>query len=64
MPGHIPQAAKELFKLCKERGIDVKPKKPEKFYIKQLEEYDQAQDDWGDDEDDYEEDDEWEDDDE
>lgn len=55
-------SAKELFKLCKERGIDVKPKKPEKFYIKQLEEYDKAQDDWGDD-DDYD-DDEWEDEDE
>ena len=62
-PDYSEMSAKELFKLCKERGIDVKPKKPEKFYIKQLEEYDQAQDDWGDD-DDYEEDDEWEDDDE
>lgn len=49
----------ELFKLCKERGISVPPKKPAKFYIKQLEEYDQAQDDWGDDEN---EEDEWEDD--
>lgn len=63
-PDYSEMSAKELFKLCKERGIDVKPKKPEKFYIKQLEEYDQAQDDWGDDDDDYEEDDEWEDDDE
>lgn len=62
-PDYSEMSAKELFKLCKERGIDVKPKKPEKYYIKQLEEYDQAQDDWGDD-DDYEEDDEWEDDDE
>ena len=51
-------SAKELFKLCKERGIDVIPKKPEKYYIKKLEEYDKAQDDWGDDEDDE---DEWED---
>lgn len=39
----------ELFKLCKERGISVPPKKSAKFYIKQLEEYDRAQDDWGDD---------------
>lgn len=46
---------KELYKLCKEREIDVVPKKPAKFYIKQLEEYDAAQDDWGDD--DYDEDD-------
>lgn len=50
---------RELFKLCKERGIDVPPKKSTKFYIKQLEEYDKAQDDWGDDDD---EDDDWEDD--
>lgn len=62
-PDYSEMSAKELFKLCKERGIDVKPKKPERFYIKQLEEYDQAQDDWGD-EDDYDDDDEWEDDDE
>lgn len=47
---------RELYKLCKERGISVPPKKSTKFYIKQLEEYDKAQDDWGDDEDD---DDEW-----
>ena len=47
---------RELYKLCKERGIGVPPKKSTKFYIKQLEEYDKAQDDWGDDEDD---DDEW-----
>lgn len=53
-------SAKELYNLCKERDIDVLPKKSEKYYIKQLEEYDKAQDDWDDDEDD----DEWEDDDE
>lgn len=49
---------KELYKLCKERDIDVQPKKPAKYYINQLEEYDKAQDDWGDaeeeDEDDWE----------
>ena len=49
----------ELYKLCKERDIDVQPRKTVKFYIRQLEEYDQAQDDWGDEEDEY--DDEWED---
>lgn len=47
---------KELFKLCKERKIECKPKKNAKYYINLLEEYDEAQNDWGDDEDD-----EWED---
>lgn len=50
--------AKELYQLCKERGIDVKPKRPERFYIKQLEEYDAAHEDWDEDESD----DNWEDD--
>lgn len=53
---------KELFKLCEDKGIECKPKKPAKYYINLLEEYDKAQDDWGDEED--EDDDEWEDDDE
>lgn len=48
----------ELYKLCKERDIKVTPKKPAKYYIKQLEEYDKAQDDWGDDDED---DEDWED---
>ena len=52
-------SAKELYELCKERGIEVKPKKPAKFYINQLEEWDKANDDWGDDDED--EDDDWED---
>lgn len=53
-PDYSEMSAKELFKLCKERGIDVPPRKPEKFYIKQLEAADQAEDDWGDgDEDDW-----------
>lgn len=47
-------SAKELYDLCKERGINVQPRKPAKFYINQLEEYDSAQEDWG-------EEDEWED---
>lgn len=59
-PDYEEMSPKELFKLCKERGIKVQPKKPQKYYIKQLEEYDQAQDDWGDEEGE----DEWEDDDE
>ena len=51
-------SAKELFKLCKERDIEVKPKKPAKYYINLLEEYDSAHDDWDEDEedDDYDED--------
>lgn len=50
-------SAKELYKLCKEREIDAKPKKPEKYYVRLLEEWDKAQDDWSDEDDD----DEWED---
>ncbi len=46
---------KELYQLCKEREIKVPPKKPAKFYINQLEEWDKAHEDWGDDEDDEEE---------
>lgn len=45
-------SAKELYDLCKERDIKVVPKKPAKYYINQLEEYDSAQDDWGDEEED------------
>lgn len=56
-PDYSEMSAKELYSLCKERGIEVKPKKPEKYYIKHLEEWDQAQDDWGDEDDE----DEWED---
>ena len=56
-PDYSEMSAKELYKLCKDRGIEVKPKKPEKYYIKQLEEYDQAQDDWSDE--DEEEEDNW-----
>lgn len=56
-PDYSEMSAKELFKLCKDRGLDVEIKKPQKYYIKQLEAADQAEDDWGDNEDD----DEWED---
>ena len=58
-PDYSEMSAQELFKLCKERDIKVAPKKPAKYYIQQLEEYDKAQDDWGDDEEP--DDDEWED---
>lgn len=58
--------AKELYNLCVEREIDVPKKKPEKFYIKKLKEWDEEQeseekedtDGWDDEES---EDDEWED---
>lgn len=51
-------SAKELYQLCKERDIKVQPKKPAKFYINQLEEYDKAHEDWGEEDEDE---DEWED---
>lgn len=51
-------SAKELYQLCKERDIKVVPKKPAKFYINQLEEYDKAHEDWSDEEEDE---DDWED---
>lgn len=58
MVDYSKMSAKELYKLCKERDIKVVPKKPAKYYINQLEEYDAAQEDWNDEDDD---DDEWED---
>lgn len=42
----------ELYRECKKRKMDVEPKKSAKYYIRQLEEYDKQQDDWGDSEDD------------
>ena len=51
-------SAKELYDLCKDRGIDVKPKKPARFYVNQLEEWDKANSDWSESEEDE---DEWED---
>ena len=47
-------SAKELFNLCKKRKIDAVPKKSQKYYIKLLEDYDDAQEDWGDEEDEWE----------
>ena len=43
---------RELFNLCKERGIECKPKKPANYYINLLEEDDNAHDDWDDEEED------------
>lgn len=51
-------SAKDLYKLCKERDIKVAQRKPAKYYINQLEEYDAAQEDWDDEDED---DEEWED---
>lgn len=57
----------ELFKLCKERKIEAEKKKPKQYYINLLEEWDKAQEDWGDDDSDEDgddwgdEEDEWED---
>ena len=44
----------ELYKLCKERNIDCKPKKSKEYYIDLLEEADEedSNDDWSDDEED------------
>lgn len=48
----------KLYKLCKEREIEAEKKKPAKYYINLLEEYDNAKEDWG--EEDDEDADEWE----
>ena len=54
-------SVKELYKMCKERDIDVKPKKTAKYYISLLEDDDSKSDDgWDDDGDeDEDDDDEW-----
>lgn len=52
-------AVKELYKLCKERNIDAEPRKQKPYYIKKLRDADAAEDDWGDEDDDF--DDDWED---
>lgn len=46
------KTAKELYKLCKERGIEAVVKKPEKYYINLLEEDDKSHEDWDEEEDD------------
>lgn len=47
-------SAKELYKLCKDRGIEAEPRKKEKYYINLLKEDDKAHDDWEDEDDDWE----------
>ena len=54
--GYEDMSAKELYKLCKSRDIDVETRKSAKYYITKLEEADEEEtDDW----DDEEEDDDW-----
>ena len=54
--GYEEMSAKELYKLCKSRDIDVETRKSAKYYITKLEEADEEEtDDW----DDEEEDDDW-----
>lgn len=48
-PDYSKYSARELFKMCRERGIDAEQKKPEKYYIRLLEENNKAKADWGDD---------------
>lgn len=50
-------SAKELYQLCKERGIECKPRKSKEYYFDLLEEADEedSEDDWGEEEDDWEE---------
>lgn len=42
-PDYEEMKAPELYKLCKERGIDCKIKKPQKYYIELLEKWDEEQ---------------------
>lgn len=49
-------STKELYKLCKDRGIEALPKKNDKYYINLLKENDKTHDDW---EEDEEEEDDW-----
>ena len=44
------KSPKELYKLCKDRGIEALPKKNEKYYINLLVEDDKAHDEWEDEE--------------
>ena len=49
--GYEEMSAKELYKLCKSRDIDVETRKPAKYYITKLEEADEEEtDDWDDEE--------------
>lgn len=45
-------SAKELYKLCKERGLEAAPKKPTQYYVTLLQDDDKAHADWGDGDDD------------
>lgn len=47
-PDYSSMSPKELYDLCQDRNIEAEKKKPKQFYITLLEEYDNANDDWGD----------------
>ena len=49
---YYDMTAKELYALCKERKVECAPKKPAKYYITLLEEYDSAHEDWEDEDED------------
>jgi len=51
------KSPKELYKMCKERELEVEPKKPAAYYINLLKEDDKAHEDWDDDSDEWAEDD-------
>lgn len=63
-PDYDSMSPKALYDLCVEREIEAQKRKPKKYYINLLEEWDAAQDDWSDEDGgdfDEDEDDEWED---
>lgn len=54
-PDYEDLTPKELYKLCRDKGIEVETRKPSKYYIKLLEEYNNAHDEWDDEDDEWEE---------
>lgn len=55
--GYEEMTAKQLYKLCEDRGIECKPRKAKEYYIDLLEEADEEDsDDWGEDDEDEEDD--------
>lgn len=53
--GYEEMSAVELYKLCKEKGIECKPRKAKEYYIDLLDsEEENDEDDWGEDEDEWE----------
>lgn len=50
----------ELYKMCVKRGIEAEPRKPQRYYVRLLQEADKAEEDWGDSEQTEDAEDEWE----